>query len=182
MQPVLLDVLSGFEEAYDVLYCCQSKLRAQMVYLWQGKPMHVPKAERVVQQIAFEIFFWAPSRIEMPTNGELYSRPLSDGAINTDNLGNACYAKRNSTHAIVQPQQNGGVQAFGEGGGAWEVVLLPVTTNPIKRDDEDLEVHWDGPDDPANPRNFPPILRWSMVIIISLCSLCTYMAAARCTW
>ncbi|KAG5300800.1 polyamine transporter 1 [Histoplasma ohiense] len=114
----------------------------------------------------------------MPTNGELYSRPLSDGAVNTDNLGNTCYAKRNSTHAIVQPQQDGGVQAFGEGGGAWEVVLLPIATNPIDKDDEDLEVHWDCPDDPANPRNFPLILRWSMVIIISLCSLCTICTSA----
>lgn len=57
-------------------------------------------------------------------------------------------------------------------GDTWEVVALSIIINSTNSEDENLEVHWDGPDDPADPSNFPLVLRWSMVTIISLCSLC----------
>ncbi|KKZ63629.1 hypothetical protein EMCG_02070 [[Emmonsia] crescens] len=108
----------------------------------------------------------------MPANGEWYSRARSNGAVDANNRVNVCRSERNSTHSNAQDKQNGDdTRRLGEAD-MWEVVALSIIINSANSEDEDLEVYWDGPDDPADPRNFPLVLRWSMVIIISLCSLC----------
>jgi hypothetical protein len=38
--------------------------------------------------------------------------------------------------------------------------------------DNDLEVHWDGNNDPENPRNFKLFRKWVIVAIVSLSCLC----------
>jgi len=35
-----------------------------------------------------------------------------------------------------------------------------------------FEVQWDGKDDPMSPRNFNPVRKWLIVIIVSSCSFC----------
>ncbi|OJD25371.1 hypothetical protein ACJ73_03262 [Blastomyces percursus] len=113
----------------------------------------------------------------MLTSGEWYSRSLTDRVLSTNNRGSAFYSKRDSTHANTQYQHNGRTQMLGEEDTS-DVLVLPTTPNPENGEDEDLEVRWDEPDDPADPRNFSVILRWSMVTIISLRSLCTIFTSA----
>ncbi|KLJ09414.1 hypothetical protein EMPG_15184 [Blastomyces silverae] len=113
----------------------------------------------------------------MLASGEWYRRPLSDGAVSANSRGCTCYSKRNSTHANTQYHHNGRTQMLGEEE-TWEALVLPTTPNSENGEDEDLEVRWDSPDDPKNPRNFSLVLRWSMVTIITLCSLCTIFTSA----
>lgn len=35
--------------------------------------------------------------------------------------------------------------------------------------------NWDGPNDPANPLNWPDRMRWSHIIVVSLLALVTYV-------
>jgi hypothetical protein len=37
-------------------------------------------------------------------------------------------------------------------------------------------VDWDGPDDTANPHNWPPRKRWSHVVMVALLALVTYVS------
>src|ERR1700761_461419 len=39
------------------------------------------------------------------------------------------------------------------------------------------EIWWDGPDDPANPQNWPSSRKWSIVFVLSLITLITYVYA-----
>jgi len=42
---------------------------------------------------------------------------------------------------------------------------------------ESLVVDWDGPDDVANPINWPSHSRWAQIIMISVLGLVTYVAS-----
>lgn len=41
--------------------------------------------------------------------------------------------------------------------------------------EKEFEVTWDGDDDPMNPKSMPYARKWSIVIILSLSSLCVYV-------
>ncbi|EQL37714.1 hypothetical protein BDFG_00765 [Blastomyces dermatitidis ATCC 26199] len=147
------------------------------IYWREASNIWLQKSAAIFFNSHLSPFFF--SRIDMLTSGERPRRPLSDGVVimSANSRGSACYSKRNSTHANTQYQHNGRTQMLGEED-TWEVLVLPTTPSPENGEDEDLEVRWDGPDDPADPRNFSLILRWSMVTIITLCSLCTIFTSA----
>ncbi|OJD17879.1 hypothetical protein AJ78_02051 [Emergomyces pasteurianus Ep9510] len=112
----------------------------------------------------------------MPANEEWYSRPRNDEAVSAKYGVNLWCLERHSTHGNAQ-HEGDETRPMGEAD-TWEVVLTSTMNNSANDEDEDLEVHWNGTDDPGKPRNFPLIQRWPMVIIISLCSLCIICSSA----
>lgn len=54
----------------------------------------------------------------------------------------------------------------------------PVTAQRTKTKTDPYEVRWDGPADPANPRNFHLAQKWTAVLITSVGSFCVYVSSS----
>lgn len=55
----------------------------------------------------------------------------------------------------------------------------PTDTISLSEEQDDaFVVFWDGPDDPANPQNWPARAKWGNVLVISFITLVTYAGPA----
>ncbi|KAI1170816.1 putative MFS transporter [Nemania sp. FL0916] len=55
-----------------------------------------------------------------------------------------------------------------------------IAIDQESKEEDPNVVDWDGPDDPANPQNWPGSKRWSHIVIVSLLALVTNMAPTMC--
>ena len=72
-----------------------------------------------------------------------------------------------------QDGSSGALQSSGNGG----LESGPGSAGNIKLDigADDFTVDWEGPDDAANPINWPARRRWTHIIMISILGLVTYV-------